>query len=95
MSVCYMRACMCGRLTLLRVFCRRVLITLLTLRVVSVQKHRVVIPEGQLNRETARMSVAYFVHPDDDCVIQPIDGSNKSEPITALEYLNMRFKATY
>ena len=61
---------------------------------VSVQKHRVVNPEGQLHTETTRMSVAYFVHPDDDCVIQPLDGSKKSEPITALEYLNMRFKAT-
>lgn len=58
-------------------------------------KHRVVIPETQMNREKARMSIAYFMHPDDDCMIKCIDGSNKYEPITSLDYLNMRFQATY
>ncbi len=56
-------------------------LTLLILRMVSVQKHRVVNPEGQLHTETTRMSVAYFLYPDDDCVIQPIDGSNNSAGI--------------
>ncbi|KAK2179381.1 hypothetical protein NP493_494g04118 [Ridgeia piscesae] len=58
-------------------------------------KHRVVIPETQVNRAKARMSIAYFMHPDDDCLIKCIDGSNKYEPITSLDYLNMRFQATY
>ncbi|KAK2179385.1 hypothetical protein NP493_494g04028 [Ridgeia piscesae] len=58
-------------------------------------KHRVVIPEAQAAREKARMSVAYFVIPDDDCLIECLDGSNKYEPITSLDYLNMRIGATY
>ena len=64
-------------------------------RVIFLQKHRVVIPETQVNRAKARMSIAYFMHPDDDCLIKCIDGSNKYEPITSLDYLNMRFQATY
>ena len=37
----------------------------------------------------------YFVIPDDDCLIESLDGSNKYEPITSLDYLNMRIGATY
>ncbi|KAI0233569.1 Proline hydroxylase buaE [Lamellibrachia satsuma] len=58
-------------------------------------QHRVVIPETQLSRGRARMSVVYFMHPDDDCVIQSLDGTKKYDPITSLDYLNMRIRATY
>ncbi|KAI0225731.1 2-oxoglutarate-dependent dioxygenase htyE [Lamellibrachia satsuma] len=58
-------------------------------------KHRVVIPEKQVNRERARMSVVYFMQPDDDCVIQSLDGTNKYDPITSLDYVNKRVGATY
>lgn len=58
-------------------------------------KHRVLIPEVELKRKTHRQSVAFFVHPDDDYVVKCLDGSNKYEPITGLDYLNYRFSVTY
>ena len=59
------------------------------------QKHRVLIPEAEVKRNEVRQSLAFFVHPDDNELIECIDGSHKYEPITALDYLNMRFAATY
>jgi len=41
------------------------------------------------------MSVVYFAQPDRDCLIQCLDGSDKYEPITSLELLSMRLRATY
>ncbi|KAK2179124.1 hypothetical protein NP493_511g00007 [Ridgeia piscesae] len=57
--------------------------------------HRVVIPEAPSDREKVRMSVVYFAQPDRDCLIQCLDGSDKYEPITSLELLSMRLRATY
>ncbi|KAK2179126.1 hypothetical protein NP493_511g00014 [Ridgeia piscesae] len=57
--------------------------------------HRVVIPEAPSDREKVRMSIAYFVQPDPDCLVQCLDGSDKYEPITSLEFLKMKLKATY
>ena len=59
------------------------------------QEHRVVIPEAPSDREKVRMSVVYFAQPDRDCLIQCLDGSDKYQPITSLELLSMRLKATY
>ncbi|KAK2192836.1 hypothetical protein NP493_21g00015 [Ridgeia piscesae] len=58
-------------------------------------EHRVVIPETPSDREKVRMSVVYFAQPDRDCLIQCLDGSDKYEPITSLELLSRRLKATY
>ena len=63
--------------------------------VAYLQVHRVVIPEAPSDREKVRMSVAYFVQPDPDCLVQCLDGSDKYEPITSLEFLKMKLKATY
>ena len=39
--------------------------------------------------------MAFFVHPDDDVIIECLGGSGHYPPITALEYLNQRLEATY
>jgi len=44
-----------------------------------------------VTRRRDRQSGAFFVLPDDDVVIRCLDNSNKYEPITSLDYLNMRF----
>jgi hypothetical protein len=60
-----------------------------------VQIHRVVVPHEELRRLTARQSMAFFVHPDNDVIIECLDGSGHYPPITSLEYLNQRLVATY
>lgn len=58
-------------------------------------KHRVLIPEVEFKKRKHRQSVAFFVHPDDNYVIECLDGSKKYEPITSIDYLNYRFSVTY
>ena len=57
--------------------------------------HRVIIPKAEFKQKQSRQSLAFFVNPNNDDFITCIDGSNKYEPITALEYLNMRIAAAY
>ncbi|KAL5009968.1 hypothetical protein ScPMuIL_012273 [Solemya velum] len=57
-------------------------------------KHRVV-PESQIQKQTSRQSIVFFVHPDDDVMMECLDGSRKYEPITSGEYTRQRFNATY
>ena len=59
------------------------------------QRHRVVVPGDELRRLTPRQSVAFFVQPDNDVVIECLDGSGHYPPITSLDYLNQRLNATY
>ena len=58
-------------------------------------KHRVLIPEVEFRKRKHRQSVAFFIHPDNDYVIECLDGSEKYEPISSLDYLNYRFSLTY
>lgn len=58
-------------------------------------KHRVLIPEAEFKKKKPRQSVAFFVHPDDNYIIKCLDGSNKYEPISSIDYLNYRFSITY
>ena len=58
-------------------------------------KHRVLIPPEELRKRQNRQSMAFFVHPDDEVMIECLDKSNKYQPIGSLEYLNQRFSATY
>jgi len=58
-------------------------------------KHRVLIPPNELTQSTSRMSMAFFVHPDDECVIRCTDGSEKYPAVTSWQYLQDRFNATY
>ena len=59
------------------------------------QKHRVLIPEAEVKRNEVRQSLAFFVNPNNNELIECIDGSKKYEPITALDYLNMRIAASF
>lgn len=54
-------------------------------------RHRVLIPGEEIQKRRDRQSVALFVLPDDDAIIRCLDNSNKYEPITSRNYLNMRF----
>lgn len=58
-------------------------------------KHRVLIPEVEFKKRKHRQSVAFFVHPDNDYIIECLDGSAKYEPISSIDYLNFRFSETY
>ena len=52
------------------------------------------IPDEDIKRRRGRRSIAYFVQADNEHLVTCIDGSNKYEPITSLDYLNYRFSAT-
>ena len=58
-------------------------------------RHRVVVPRDELKRSTPRQSAAFFVHPDNDVIIECLDGSGHYPPISSLDYLNHRLDATY
>ncbi|XP_065826250.1 uncharacterized protein [Oscarella lobularis] len=58
-------------------------------------RHRVLLPEDPDKRSRIRRSIAFFFHPDDDFVIESLDGSNKYEPITAGEFIDRKFAITY
>lgn len=58
-------------------------------------KHRVLIPEEEVKQRTVRQSLAFFVHPDNEVMIESLDGSKKHPPITSMGYLQQRFAATY
>ena len=50
------------------------------------QKHRVVIGD----RSVSRLSLGYFVNPNDEAIIGCLDGSEKYEPIKAVDYIRGR-----
>ena len=59
-------------------------------------RHRVTVPEAEFRRKTLRQSIAFFVHPDDDVVCQPLSGPDpRYPPVTAKQHLLNRFAATY
>lgn len=69
-------------------------------------RHRVVIPEEPMIRGIGRHSLAFFVHPDNNTPIVPINNlkttqvngqtANCGKPVyTAYEHLQMRFQETY
>ena len=55
-------------------------------------KHRILIPDTEAQRKKARQSVVFFVQPDDDCIIECIDGSNKYEPVSSKGFYNYQIK---
>ncbi|XP_071115189.1 uncharacterized protein [Haliotis cracherodii] len=57
--------------------------------------HRVIIPHDEKMKACCRQSVALFVDPDDDVVIECLDGSNKYKPVTSRDYVGGRLRATY
>ena len=61
----------------------------------SVQPHRVLLPDDEVQWRTVRQSLAFFVHPDNEVMVECIDGSNKYPPISAREDTDRRLSATY
>ncbi|XP_042351964.1 UPF0676 protein C1494.01 [Plectropomus leopardus] len=55
--------------------------------------HRVLLPPA--GNSSARQSMAFFVHPDNEALIIPCDGSNKYPPVTGSGYLDERFRTSY
>ena len=53
------------------------------------------LPKDEEQKQRHRNSVAFFVHPSADCLIECLDGSNKYQPVTSGDYLRMRFEETY
>ncbi|PIK57482.1 hypothetical protein BSL78_05635 [Apostichopus japonicus] len=56
-------------------------------------KHRVVFSPKTVN--LSRQSIAFFGNPDDDAIIECLDGSNKYPPISALDYIIARTKKSF
>ena len=54
--------------------------------------HRVTLPD---DTTVPRQSIAYFCMPDNDWLIECLDGSNKFAPVTAFEYVDRRFKDNF
>ncbi len=59
------------------------------------QPHRVLVPDDEAVKGRVRQSIAFFVHPDYEVLVETIDGSNKYPPITALEDTFRRLKQSY
>ena len=55
-------------------------------------RHRVVIPN---HHDRARQSLAFFVHPDNDITVSPLDGSRDFKSVNPKEYLMKKFSETY
>ncbi|XP_068230887.1 uncharacterized protein [Palaemon carinicauda] len=58
-------------------------------------EHRVILPEDEKSKRQCRRSIAFFLNPDDDVVISPLDGSSKFEPVTCKDYLRRRINQSY
>ena len=65
------------------------------LLLLSVQPHRVLIPDDEVKRKKMRQSIAIFLHPDHDTVIRCLDNSGKYPEITAYEDTHQRLVNTY
>uniref|UniRef100_A0A1X7TWL7 Fe2OG dioxygenase domain-containing protein n=1 Tax=Amphimedon queenslandica TaxID=400682 RepID=A0A1X7TWL7_AMPQE len=57
--------------------------------------HRVLNPINDTLWNSSRQSMAIFIHPDNDSLIECIDGSNKYPPVTAYEDSYRRLFVTY
>lgn len=59
------------------------------------QPHRVLLTQDERTRQQIRRSTVFFVHPDPDFVVAPLDGSDMYPPTTDREHIRQRFDATY
>ena len=70
-------------------------------------KHRVIFPQieqsggdGDISKNDQivvqeRRSLAFFVQPNNDVIVKPVEVSSQYKPVRTIDYLNERFKATY
>lgn len=63
--------------------------------IIFLQPHKVVIPEEDTKKQAVRRSIAFFVQPDNNVLVECVDGSNKYPPITAQEDTRRRLKISY
>ena len=64
--------------------------------------HRVVIPDEEVKKKTARQSIVFFVHPNKEAAVFPLPGfepesdrDGKYQRVTAQEHVLKRFEANY
>jgi isopenicillin N synthase-like dioxygenase len=59
-------------------------------------KHRVVATPELFNSSNGRYSIAVFIHPDDDTLVQPLFGNTeKYQSVLASDYVGGRFQVSY
>merc|ERR1712106_389521 len=59
-------------------------------------RHRVIIPEEEVLKSVPRQSIVFFVHPDNEVVVEPVDSDAKNySAVVALDYVERRFSETY
>ena len=56
--------------------------------------HRILVPEDERRYKT-RQVLLLFLHPDDECIVKCIDGSNAYEPITGGDNFNNFVQPVY
>jgi isopenicillin N synthase-like dioxygenase len=66
----------------------------------SIQAHRVLIPQAELDKKCNRLSMVYFVHPDDHVLVTPLESEavkepKAFEPITAHDHCRRKLDQTY
>ena len=66
-----------------------------TLYLLPFSPHRVLLPDDEVRWGTVHQSMAFFVHPDNEVMVECIDGSNKYPPITAREDADRKLKSAY
>ncbi|ELU13968.1 hypothetical protein CAPTEDRAFT_223292 [Capitella teleta] len=57
--------------------------------------HRVGVPDDAKLRQSTRKSIIFFVHPDNEWMIECCDGSNKYPPVKSIDYFQPRLDALY
>lgn len=62
---------------------------------IPLQEHRVLIPKKEVQLRSSRKSIAYFLSPDDDLPIKPLDSSADYPAITFKQHLLDRYAKTY
>ena len=53
------------------------------------------LPEEESDKRSVRQSLAFFCHPDNEVVVECVDGSNKYPPVRADEDCWDRLNKTY
>lgn len=55
-------------------------------------KHKILVPEDAEKAQKVRQSMVFLARADDDYIIKCLDGSDKYEPLSSVDYLNKRQK---
>jgi len=61
-------------------------------------RHRVIIPEEERLKSVPRQSIVFFLHPDNEVVVSPVDRDDDYEDysaVVALDHVQRRFSETY